>query len=694
MQDWKKILKFIFITAAFAILILIAFSNVYNMSVISDKDFITYHQGLEYLEKQDYENAYFNFSNVSKTSALYEIALLRQALCADELKDTETAIKKYHFFIERFPESMFIEKVYYALAQNYFRQQEYKKAEKTFNAIVKNFPDSDYKTAANYYLGLISKEKNPSRAKIYFMSYIKDAPDGRFSLNCLKELMTLDKIVVQKPENTGFLENLTLQPDDYNISSRNEKLVFTSNENRIIGHAFIKNGMYQDALEFLLHADFKNSWHYLYLCYKKLKQNDKADEIFFNGYTNYSINIDDEELKDILDVFAASYPSGEKQGFYRALEIAKSNKSKGCDYILYRLSKFEEESIKNIFYKEIYTEFPNSKYAPEAVANLFWNEYRKGDYTKAEAIGKFYLGNYEKAQSAPKVTYWMGKIAEKTNKKILAKTFYQRIISKYPDSYYAYRANKKLSFYKSHDWSTKSARRLPEDDYEINFPIEYTNLTNDKSTLINTILKTGDYELLNSIEQDNKLVQSWLNYQRGKFSTSASLARDAIDEMQEKPVFSDDIYKLAYQLHYQDLINKYSHMYNLDSYLVSALIREESYFNPKAGSSAGARGLMQLMPSTANYIAHKAGIRYNSLYEPEDNIKLGCAYIDYLKNSHNHADLFAIASYNGGPNAVTNWKENLDYDNYDEFIENIPYPETREYVKKVFRTYWMYSNIY
>ena len=180
MQDWKKILKFIFITAAFAILILIAFSNVYNMSVISDKDFITYHQGLEYLEKQDYENAYFNFSNVSKTSALYEIALLRQAFCADELKDTETAIKKYHFFIERFPESMFIEKVYYALAQNYFRQQEYKKAEKTFNAIVKNFPDSDYKTAANYYLGLIGKEKNPSRAKIYFMSYIKDAPDGRF----------------------------------------------------------------------------------------------------------------------------------------------------------------------------------------------------------------------------------------------------------------------------------------------------------------------------------------------------------------------------------------------------------------------------------------------------------------------------------------------------------------------------------
>lgn len=696
MRDWKKILKFIVITAAFAILILIAFYKVYNMSVISDKDFITYHQGLEYLEKKDYENAYFNFSNVSKTSALYEIALLRQALCADELKDTETAVKKYHFFIERFPESMFIEKVYYALAQNYFRQEEFKKAEKTFNAILKNYPESDYKTASNYYLGLISKEKNPLRAKMYFLSYIKDAPDGRYAINSLQELLALKIPVTKEPEkNQTLFENLTLQKEENSTQEQNtEEIKFTQYENKLIGRAFFMNGMYNDALEFLNLADMKTNWHYLYIIYKNLKQNEKANEIFINGYMNFSINIEDKELYKTLDTFAASYPAGEKHGWYRALELAKENKAKGCDYILYKLSLLEDNSIKNIFYKEIFTDFPNSKFAPESLANLFWNEYQKGNYQEALKIGRVHLNHYSDSLSAPRVTYWMGKISEKTNNRNMAKTYYQRVMSKYPDTYYAFRSHKKLGFHKSHGWATKPYRRLPEEEIDIHFPIEYTSLTNDKSTLINTILKTGDFELLNGIEDDNKVLQSWLNYKRGKFATSGTLARDAIEEMPEKPSFSDNIYKLAYQLHYQELINKYGQLYNIDSYLIAALIREESYYNAKAGSGAGAKGLMQLMPSTANYIAHKSGIRYNYLLDPEDNIKLGCAYIDYLKNSHKHNDLFAIASYNGGPNAVSSWKENLDYENFDEFVENIPYPETRDYVKKVFRTYWIYTNIY
>ena len=694
MQDWKKVLKFIVITSAFAVLILIAFYKVFNMSVISDRDLITYHQGLEYLEKHDYENAYFNFSNVSKTSALYEIALLRQALCADELKDTDTAVKKYHFFIERFPDSMFIEKVYYALAQNYFRQGEYKKAEKTFNAIVKNYPESDYKTASNYYLGLICKDKNPQRAKMYFLSYIKDAPDGRFAMNCVQELMTL-KIQPEEQENTLF-DNLNLQKDEetQNQEKNIGEMKFSQYENKLIGRTFFLNGMYNDALEYLNLADLKTNWHYLYIIYKNRKQNEKADEIFVKGFTNYSTNIEDKELYKTLDTFASAYTAGEKHGWYRELELAKENKAKGGDYILYKLSQLEDGSVKNIFYKEIFTDFPHSKFAPEAVANLFWNEYKNENYKEALKIGRVHINNYPDSLSAPKVTYWTARIYEKLDNRNLAKTYYQRVRSKYPDTYYAYRAHKKLGIHRSTEWATKPYRRLPDEDVVIRFPIEYTNLTNEKSTLIDTILKTGDYELLNGIEDDNEILQSWLNYKRGKFATSGTLARDAIEKMAEKPSFSDSVYKLAYQLHYQDLINKYGQQYNIDSYLIAALIREESYYNAKAGSAAGAKGLMQLMPSTANYIAHKAGIRYNYLLNPEDNIKLGCAYINYLRDTHKHNDLFAIAAYNGGPNAVTNWKENMDYDNFDEFVENIPYSETRDYIKKVFRTYWIYTNIY
>ena len=103
------------------------------------------------------------------------------------------------------------------------------------------------------------------------------------------------------------------------------------------------------------------------------------------------------------------------------------------------------------------------------------------------------------------------------------------------------------------------------------------------------------------------------------------------------------------------------------------------------------------MPATASYIAQRNGIPYrgrSSLYVPEKNIELGCAYLDYVKEKHYENDLLAVASYNGGPNAVNSWKSNLDYKSFDEFIENIPYAETRDYIKKVYRSYWVYLNIY
>ena len=100
-MDWKKKLKFLIIVVAFAILILIVLTNVFKMTQVSEKDFKVYKQGVYYLEKKDYENAYFNFSNVSKTSAIYEIALLRQALSADELNDSSIAAKKYKMFIKK-----------------------------------------------------------------------------------------------------------------------------------------------------------------------------------------------------------------------------------------------------------------------------------------------------------------------------------------------------------------------------------------------------------------------------------------------------------------------------------------------------------------------------------------------------------------------------------------------------------------
>ena len=200
MLDWKKKLKFAAITAAFAVLILIVLSNVVKMTQVSEKDIKTYKQGLYYAKTKDFENAYFNFSNVSKNSAIYEIALLRQGLCADELNDYETASKKYRLFIERYPESIFIKKAYYSLAQNYFRAKDYNKAEKTFNYIKKNFKEDDYKTAANYYLGVIFKEKALEK-----LNNSKDEQEKTLLLSDNKKLKSILWNTCNMPPKAGSL---------------------------------------------------------------------------------------------------------------------------------------------------------------------------------------------------------------------------------------------------------------------------------------------------------------------------------------------------------------------------------------------------------------------------------------------------------------------------------------------------------
>ncbi len=663
MKSWKQKLKFFIITGAFVALILIVFCRVFNMTSVSEKDFKTYRQGVEYLNQGDFQNAYYNFSNISKTSKLYEIALLREAMCADSLSDHETAVRKYNTFIERYPESIFIKKVYYSLGQNYFKQNEHKKAEKVFEKLRKLGEDDEYAIGASYYLGVINKEKNPQRAKAYFTSYLKSAPDGRFAISSAQELADL-------------------------------KLTLGAFDNKLVGRAYFLNGSYAKALSFLNKADMRTNWHYIFRIYHARGSYALANKVFDEGYSKFSASIDEKELFDTLEYFAKHSGASEKDGWYNVLEKANAYNAKGADFASYRLARLVDKPLKEHFYHQIYKKYPDGKFASDALSNLFWIEYKNRNYVEAKKYGYLHIKNYPKTIASARVIFWMGKISEKQGLKNEARAFYQKVLNEYPDDYYAFRAGKKLEFYQTSPWKTKSYRSLPPFAGTIHFPIKYTSLSDENIALINTILKLDDYSLLNEVEKDNKFVQSWLNYKEKNYSRAATLARDALADMEEKPDFSDSVYKLAYQLHYQNEINRFSSEFGLDAFLVAALIREESYFNPKARSSAGASGLMQLMPATAAYIAKTEGIKYSSLFNPAQNIELGCAYLSHAKDLLNNNDLLAVASYNGGPNAVKSWKNDLNYNNMDEFIENIPYEETKNYVKKVYRTYWIYMNMY
>jgi len=127
------------------------------------------------------------------------------------------------------------------------------------------------------------------------------------------------------------------------------------------------------------------------------------------------------------------------------------------------------------------------------------------------------------------------------------------------------------------------------------------------------------------------------------------------------------------------------------------LIKEESSYNPLAVSSAGAVGLMQIMPTTGEFIADKISLNnYNIsfLNDYRINIKLGSWYLAYTLSQFDGSIVRALAAYNGGPGNVSKWEKKFGDLEDDEFIESIPFWETKEYVKKVLRSYWEYKRIY
>jgi soluble lytic murein transglycosylase len=143
--------------------------------------------------------------------------------------------------------------------------------------------------------------------------------------------------------------------------------------------------------------------------------------------------------------------------------------------------------------------------------------------------------------------------------------------------------------------------------------------------------------------------------------------------------------RMYYPVKYGDLIRENAERNALDPYLVMGLILQESYYNPEARSRVGATGLMQIMPPTGKEIAQRLRIPFGDkrLENPEVNIRLGTYYLKGLINRFGGNVYLAVASYNGGQGNVARWKRADPNRPTDEFLESIPFPETRNYVKRV-----------
>ncbi|AIG25268.1 lytic transglycosylase domain-containing protein [Brevibacillus laterosporus] len=160
---------------------------------------------------------------------------------------------------------------------------------------------------------------------------------------------------------------------------------------------------------------------------------------------------------------------------------------------------------------------------------------------------------------------------------------------------------------------------------------------------------------------------------------------------------SSIVWKLMYPIKYEEQIRLVSKKYEVNPYLVLAVIRSESKFKPDLVSKKGAVGLMQLMPNTAEWIQSQGKLEMlypADLEHPATNINLGTWYLAYLLQMFKGNEVLALAAYNAGQGNVKNWLHNKQWEGTRETISNIPFGETRHYVQRVLYYEDRYKEVY
>ncbi len=154
-----------------------------------------------------------------------------------------------------------------------------------------------------------------------------------------------------------------------------------------------------------------------------------------------------------------------------------------------------------------------------------------------------------------------------------------------------------------------------------------------------------------------------------------------------------EVLKFLYPIQYEEYVYDYAKEYNIDPYLIFAIIKTESKFFPYAKSNKNAKGLMQIGDSTANWAMEELNIKNNNVFDPKTNIKIGCWYISKLFCQFEDMDL-VIAAYNGGSGNVDKWLKDDRYSYNGINLTHIPFKETKQYVDKVKKSHKIYTMLY
>jgi hypothetical protein len=614
----------------------------------------------------------------------------KRAKLAERIGLEGTVIDELEFLTHHYPKEP---QYLYDLAKSYTRQNLRKEAEKIFKQVQKNFPDSQEALGSEYYLANFTNDSEERNQRL--INYLTKSPSGSLASLVAQQILSL--------------------PDQ-------ERAVFNPYRNYIALSFYYAKDYASSAAFFAPGMDKPDL--YIKAFAESLIKLDKLVEAT-KLLIDFIPKIEDHKLAvELIDLLVAL---NNKETNLEILSLLSGNTPKAEDKILWEIAKRTREKLD---YQKIYDLYPDSFYSAESMARVFWKEYERGSHHNALRIAKEHWSKYPDTNSHAFVAFWSAKIhlyhteiiddsqtieatpdeeTKVTEEQAIysqesAREILHNLIIAHPRDYYSQRAQMILDA-KNPEWY-----KLPKANDFFAVPSWKWPEIYDLKTIgtkfgrdIQELCTIKQYNFVLNLMDQNKIktdkdFKMWLYAVSGDNLKAISTAYFAIPESQALD-FQDVKFQYAYPLAYADIItDEVSKNLKIDPMLVHALIKQESRYQKNIMSKVGAVGLMQIMPYTAKAIAKSLNMRpprIHDLYQPDTNIRLGVNYMESVFAQFDNNIIFAVASYNAGPTVVKLWKNKFEtFRDADEFIESIPYEETRNYVKKVFNNYWIYKKLY
>ena len=617
---------------------------------------------------------------ISPNYPLADYAVYRLAQFCKRMHNNTEAIKWYAHLVKNYPKSFYILQAKWDLAKLYLDQEHYKTAKPLFIELVEH---SQYEQEATFGVARCDEELGDiSTAFRVYRQLIKAKHTG----NVTKEALNQLKQLVQ----------------------RNQSFKLTPNDRIHCGLVFFSHRQWKATVAELERipesADFNTRAQVFYLIgqsYQKLKKYDTAIDKF-NAVV--ALGNESEYLTRAIYQIAQCYRQKRQLSTaVRRLEdfVNVYTSSKWVDEALRDIAQICQEQGKSKAEFKTHTRLlevaPQSPYVDVAMWRIGWLHFDDGRYEESYNTFKRLKESFPGNRYAMGAHFWMAKIRERQNKPELAQKLYKEVV-KARYWYYTARAKAILGIATSQvEPRVAQAAKLPtlqacpEQVPQLMELRLYEDAIAHLNHHINTTAFSESqcfYDLLTCYER------------LARYDQGQQLAEQAL----ENPTFANPtqqdlewLQQKLYPRYYAETIEKYAKLYEVDAFLISAMILEESRYNTAAMSDAGARGLMQIMPATGKEEAQKISIRDfepSMLNQPEVNIQVGTRYIYYLSSQFKGSPMLIIGAYNRGPGWMKRRMGSKEIKDIDEFVERITIRETRIHIKKVINSYDHYIEIY